>query len=90
MIEAEVTNAEIDIDDGFNKRIANMTLIGTTENSLEVKIHFQEPDDITSDILDPDELVIRIIRPELILDAETGDYLQLDSSYLEYKIDLTP
>ena len=85
-----MTNADVDFDDGFNKRIANMTFVGTTENTLEVKIHFQEPDDITSDILDPDELVIRIIRPELILDAETGDYLQLDSSYLEYKIDLTP
>ena len=42
------------------------------------------------DILDPDELIIRIIRPELILDAETGGFLQLDSNSLEYKIDLTP
>ena len=40
VIEAEVTNADIDFDEGYNKRIANMTLIGTTENSLEVKIHF--------------------------------------------------
>ena len=40
MIEAEVTNTDVDIDDGFNKRIADMTLIGSTENSLQVKINF--------------------------------------------------
>ena len=57
-----------------------MTYIGTSENTLEVKINFAEPNDITRDIIDPDELIIRIIRPELILDAETGDILQLDSS----------
>ena len=67
-----------------------MTFIGSTENSLEVKINFQEPDHITHDILDPDELIIKIIGPELIQDAETGEYLQLDSSSLEYRVFLTP
>ena len=35
-----MANAEVDFDDGFNKRIADMILIGSTENSLEVKINF--------------------------------------------------
>ena len=40
VIEVEVTNADVDLDEGFNKRIADMTFIGSTENSLEVKINF--------------------------------------------------
>ena len=37
------------------------------------------------DILDPDELVIKFIRPELIEDAETGDRLEIDADFLFYK-----
>ena len=54
-----------------------------------MKLNFAQPDDITVDILDPDELVIRIVRPELIEDAETGDRLEIDTSLLFYK-KLTP
>ena len=87
-MECEVKN--YDDEEGLNRKIYNVTLIGTTNDTLEVKIHFEEPHDITVDMLDPDVLLIKIMMPELIIDAETGQNFKADEGFLQFNIPLMP
>ena len=48
-----------------------------------MKINFAQPSDITANIVEPDKLFFKIIRPELIVDAETKEFLEEKNSALE-------
>ena len=53
-----------------------------------MQIEFAKPNDITANIAEPDKLFFKILRPELIVDAETKEFLEEENSALTYNIPL--
>ena len=75
-------------DSDLEKSIASLSLNKVTNRTLEMKISFDDPFAISSNILEPDSLKITIILPQVIIDAET--YLELDQSELNREVVLVP
>ena len=54
----------------------NFTLEKIYPLSLELKVVFENPSEISTDIKEPDTLIIEFIQPGLVIDAETFDELK--------------
>ena len=88
VVEAEIVDANLS-EGGLNKTILSITNVETEKtDQLEVQIEFAKPSDITANIVEPDKLFFKIVRPELIVDAETKEFLEEENSALNYEIPL--
>ena len=59
-----------DYYESLNKKILGYTAILVDDQSLTFDVEFDEPADISTDLLDPDYLSIEFLMRELITDAE--------------------
>ena len=69
---------DADEDEELNKLISSVILDEVKDNNLESTITFEMPRDITADITEPDVLFFYFEKPELILDAETKEPLEVN------------
>ena len=69
-----------DLDFDINKDINSFTDVKIDETSITIKVEFADPSAISSELLDPDSLIIVFIKPELIVDSETGEPLTKDEN----------
>ena len=60
-----------------DKSIAEVTLNSVTSTSLSLSISFSEPSSISSDIKEPDILLIEFLLTDLIVDAETFEPIEI-------------
>ena len=70
--------AENPDQENLNKTISAVELESFDDRSITCQLVFGLPADITADISEPDVLDLEILKPELIVDAETLDYLPFD------------
>ena len=59
----------------YDKSVSNFTLNDVQDYKLVLDVTFQVVKDITPVLLDPDRLLIHIIDPSIIIDAETFEPL---------------
>ena len=52
-------------------------------------MNFKDPKMISNEIYEPDVLQISFLLPDLIIDAETGQKLELEESGLNYFVQLS-
>ena len=75
---SDLVSVEVDTEyteESLNKGIEGIALIELTEQSLTIKVLFEELKDITPSIVEPDELKIKFTIPELIVAAATFETL---------------
>ena len=75
---SDLVSVEVDTEyteESLNKGIKSIALIELTEQSLTIKVLFEELKDITPSIVEPDELKIKFTIPELIVAAATFETL---------------
>lgn len=75
---SDLVSVEVDTEyteESLNKGIESIALIELTEQSLTIKVLFEELKDITPSIVEPDELKIKFTIPELIVAAATFETL---------------
>ena len=63
-------------EESLKKKNLNFTLEKIDPISLELKVVFENPSEISTDIKEPDTLIIEFIQPGLVIDAETFDELK--------------
>ena len=73
-----------DQDTELDKNIASVEIIEIGTTYFIVHVEFADTTAITSQLLEPDTLIVTIDMPELFVDAETGQ--PLASEPIEYKI----
>ena len=79
----DVVDADYAEDD---KSIIKYELADIDKQSLSVQVYFGNPDAISSDINQPDEISIRIIRPDLFVDFEFGKALSSENEESTIKV----
>ena len=57
-------------DEDLDKYIQGMDLIKVTDRTLEIDVLFSDPSAISQNILEPDILELKIVLPQVIVDAE--------------------
>lgn len=74
-IEVFVEGYDEDEVEVLDKSIVDVKLIQSTEKSFSLQIDFKEKKAISSEVTEPDVLVIKFTDPSIFVDAETGEPL---------------
>ena len=77
---------EIDDDAHLDKTIESFILDSIESTGMTLSVYFSDPSQVTKNILEPDTLEIVIIKPELIIEEESGEHLREDNA--SYFLDL--
>ena len=64
-------------DSDEEKSIAYLSLQKVSKRTMEIKIAFLNPFAISQNILEPDQVKIVLIMPQVIIDAETFEEIEL-------------
>ena len=89
---SDILSVEVDTslaEDGLNQRIKNIALIGLIDQTMTVKVNFEEHNDITRNIQEPDELKVKFKIPELIV-ASSGFYETLEETNVPLVVPISP
>lgn len=76
IVTVKVEESEEDSEAGEDKDIASIVVDKVEDRSITLKVVFNQPTDITTNIMEPDKLVIQFTDPEAIIDAQTGQPLE--------------
>ena len=67
----KITVMDSELEEDFDKSILSYSMISSADQSISIQVNFASMADLSQDILLPDVLEVRILRPDLIIDAET-------------------
>ena len=76
IIEIQIGDPEDDSEDAKMKAICGFNLDSNDRSELRVAIKFCNPRALTTDLAEPDKLQVTFLKPKLIIDAETNEYLE--------------
>ena len=68
VISVSVRDAEL-FEDDEDKSISSYHLVEIEKRTLSLKVNFNDPNIISSDLLEPDTLIVAILVPQLFIDA---------------------
>jgi len=67
----KITVMDSELEEDFDKSILSYSMVSSADQSISIQVNFASMADLSQDILLPDVLEVRILRPDLIIDAKT-------------------
>ena len=72
----------------MNKDLGSYEIGEVTEKSIEIIVSFDKPSMISTDQSSPDVLEVKFVLPDVIVDAETNEKLELEETELIFYLTL--
>ena len=72
----------------MNKDLGSYEIGEVTEKSIEIIVSFDKPSMISTDRSLPDVLEVKFVVPDVIIDAETNEKLELEETELIFYLTL--